>query len=292
MFSLAKTLIKTTLIGTTVIGVTAGAALLTAGPKRVGAVIDQTVESVKHAIDERIDDPVALRSRLRELEAQYPERIASLRADHAELKSQILQLERERAISRRVVELADEDLAMLRPALGEASAQAVSLSGASDDHLTAVMVENRVWSARRAQAKVRQVENTRNAHATRAADAEHSLVYLRQQSGRFEEAIAQLESEQAEFRVQLDQLNRQVDSIQRNQRLIEMLAERKRTLEECESYDCASLDQVTGKLGLILDRQAAELDVLSSTADAFDYEDLAREELGRERELAAPNHSR
>lgn len=288
MFSLAKTLIKTTLIGITVIGVTAGAALLTAGPNRVGAVIDQTVESVKHVIDERIDDPVALRSRLRELEAQYPERIASLRADHAELKSQILQLERERAISRRVVELADEDLAMLRPALGEASAQAASMSGVNDDRLTAVMVESRVWPVRRAQAKVRQVENTRNAHATRAADAEHSLVYLRQQSDRFEEAIGQLESEQAEFRVQLDQLNRQVDSIQRNERLIEMLAERKRTLEECESYDCASLDQVTGKLGLILDRQAAELDVLSSTADAFDYEDLARDELGRERDLAAP----
>lgn len=288
MFSLAKSLFKTTLIGTAVVGALGGAALLAAGPHRAKAVMHQVRDQVSHAIDARLDDPIALRNKLRELEAQYPERIASLRGDHAELKQQIAQLERERAISERVVELAEEDLEILRPVFEEATAQA---GGTSHARLAAVAFDDQVYSLQRAEAKIRQVENTRHAHATRAADAEHSLTYLHQQSARFEEAVAQLEAEQAEFRIQLEQLNRQVDSIERNERLIDMLAERKRTLEECESYDCASLDQVTGKLEQILTRQSAELDVLSTNAEAVSYEDLAREELNRRSELedyAAP----
>ncbi|MEE8468194.1 MAG: hypothetical protein V3T22_07050, partial [Planctomycetota bacterium] len=88
-----------------------------------------------------------------------------------------------------------------------------------------------------------------------------------------------LESEQVQFQAQLFALNRQVDSIQRNERLIEILAERKRTLEECTSYDVSSLDQITGKLDQILTRQAAHLDVLSSVQQAVNYEDMAREQL-------------
>lgn len=289
MFSLAKSLFKTTLIGTAVVGALGGAALLAAGPHRAKAVMHQVRDQVSHAIDARLDDPIALRNKLRELEAQYPQRIASLRADHAELRQQIGQLERERAISERVVELAEEDLAVLRPIFEEATAGAAA--GTPHARLAAVAFDDQIYSLQRAEAKIRQVDNTRQAHATRANDAEHSLTYLRQQSARFEEAVAQLEAEQAAFRIQLEQLNRQVDSIERNERLIDMLAERKRTLEECESYDCASLDQVTGKLQQILTHQSAELDVLSSTAEAVSYEDLAREELNRRSELegyAAP----
>ena len=80
-------------------------------------------------------------------------------------------------------------------------------------------------------------------------------------------------------------LNRQVDSIQRNERLIEMLADRKRTLEECTSYDVSSLDQITGKLEQILIRQAGWLDVLSSDQQAVNYEDMAREQLNDEQRV-------
>lgn len=276
MFSIFKSLFKTTLIGTAVIGTLAGGALLLAGPGRTRAVLHQVRTRVASVIDQNIDDPVALRNNLRELEREYPKRIATLRGDLAELNQQIRQLGRERAISLRVVELADEDLAVLRPMLEQATA---SVAGSHHARLAAVSFDDKVYSVQRASTKVRQIQNTRAAHANRAADAEHSLTYLRQQLDRFEEAMAQLEAEQAEFQIQLFQLNRQVDSIQRNERLIEMLAERKRTLEECTSYDVSSLDQITGKLDQILTRQAAHLDVLSSVQQAVNYEDLAREQL-------------
>lgn len=271
-----KKLLKTTVL----VGVLAGGAAVLAGPGRTNAVIHDVKTRVERAIDSRLDDPIALRQRLRELERAYPERIATLRGDLAELEGQIRELDRERAISLRVVELAEEDLAVLGPRLEEAAAAASEGEGRA--RLAAVSFGADVYTLQRAAAKLRQIENTRVAHANRAADAEHGLTYLRQQSVRFAEALAQLETEQAQFQAQLFQLNRQVDSIQRNERLIEVLAERKRTLEECSSYDAASLDQITGKLDRILTHQAARLDVLSTARDAQDYEQLAREELDDE----------
>lgn len=278
MFSLFKSVFKTTLIGTAVLGTVGGAALVAAGPGRTRAVLHEVKTRVSTAIDAHLDDPIALREKLIQLERAYPDRIAQLRADRAELQQQIGQLERERAISQRVVELADQDLAMLRPRVEEATALA---AGQQQARLASVAFQDEVFSLQRAALKVRQIENTKSAHSTRAEDADHSLVYLRQQATRFDETLSQLESEQAAFQVQLSQLNRQVDSIQRNERLIEMLAQRQRTLDECASHDCASLDQVTGKLEQILTRQAAELDVLSAAREQVDYEDLAREELRR-----------
>ena len=281
MISLFKSMFKTTLIGTAILGTLAGGVLIAARPEQAKAVLHQVRAKVSQAIDERIDDPIALRNKLRELERAYPERIANLRGDLAELNGQILQLDRERAISERVVQLADEDLAFLRPRVEEA-AEATASRSRDEARLAAIAFDHQVYSLRSAVTKLRQIENTRAAHATRAADAEHSLAYLRQQAGRFGEAIGQLEAEQAEFQVQLSQLDRQVDSIQRNERLIEMLAERKRTLEQCTAYDVSSLDQITGKLEQILTRQAAQLDVLATVSTEVDYEELAREELIRE----------
>ena len=283
MFSIFKTAFKTTLIGTAVLGAMAGGALLVAGPARTKAVLHDVKTKVTRAIDARLDDPVQLRNKLRDLEREYPRRIANLRTDLAELLAQTRQLGRERAISLRVVELADGDLAVLRPKLQEAVAAAggVGAGGVGNGRarLAAIAFDDKVYSLQRASAKVRNAENTRMAHANRAADAEHSLTYLSQQAARFQEVLGQLETEQAEFQVQLFQLNRQVDSIHRNERLIEMLADRKRTLEECSSFEVVSLEQITGKLQQILTRQEAELDVLSSVQDQVQYEDLAREQL-------------
>ena len=284
LLSMFKSVFKTSLIGTAVLGTLAGGALIAAGPGRAKAVVGEVRSRVSQAIDARLDDPISLRNKLRDLEREYPQRIAGLRGDLSELEAQISQLERERAISERVVQLADEDLAVLRPRLEEAAQGAASESG-DQVRLAAIAFDDQVYSLRRAASKVKQIENTRSAHATRADDAQHSLTYLRTQAVRFEETIAQLESEQAEFQVQLAQLNRQVDSIQRNERLIDMLAERKKTLDECASHQCASLDQITGKLEQILTRQSAELDVLATTQEHVDYEDLAREELRRASEV-------
>ncbi len=277
--TLLKKLIKFTLGATLVVTVLAGGTLLLAGPSRSRAMAEDLRQRINSAIDESIDDPAALRSQLRELEKEYPRRIRKVSSDLASLRADVAQIERERRISLRVVELADEDLAKLDSVLEEASQNvAASDLGPARARLTAVVVGERAYTLQGAQAKRRQIENTRNAHAARAADAEGQLVFLRQQEQQFAATLAQLEAEQAQFSTQLQQLNVQVDSIQRNERLIELLNKRKRTLEECASYDVASLDQLTGKLQEILTRQTARLDQLTASEEARSYEEIAREE--------------
>jgi chromosome segregation ATPase len=284
MFSLCKKFFLTALIATLGLGVVGVGLAVVGGPERSKAVLQGVHTRVTEMIDEHIDDPIALRNQLRELERTYPERISAVRSDLVELQSQARQLRREKAISHRVVALAEEDLTELMPRLEEAHAVARSQGG--NDRVGFQLVSLRFsdgdYSLDRADAKVRQIKNTRSAHAARAHDAERSLAYLGQQLGRFTEVLNQLESEQVQFQAQLFALNRQVDSIQRNERLIEMLAERKRTLDECSNYDVVSLDQVTGKLEQILTLQEAELDVLSSQSEHVDYVDRARDELRAE----------
>jgi septal ring factor EnvC (AmiA/AmiB activator) len=276
MFRMFKGLFKTAVIATGVLGAVAGGALLVAGPARAKAVVHQMQASVLSSIDDAIEDPVRLRAELQKLEREYPKRIASVRKDLAELNEQVRQLERERAISERVVAMAHEDLVGLEP----------KVQAALDDHtgtgraqLAAIVFDDHVYSFQLASSKVRQLKQIVVAHQNRAADAKHDLTYLTQQTARFEELLGQLEAERAQFQTQIFQLSRQVDSIQRNENLIALLEKRKRSFEQVQNFDVSTLEQLTGRLEMIRTRQEAELDHLSAVRDQVGYEDMARAEL-------------
>jgi chromosome segregation ATPase len=282
MFSMMKKFVKGGLALAAVAGLVGVGAALIAGPARSRAVLHQVQENIHSAIDQAVDDPTALRTQLMELEKQFPARIAQVRNDLAELSEQIRQLERERTISQKVVALADRDLAELEPKVSEAAARRES----GDVRLAAIELDDHVMSYDRAYSKLAQIRQTRTTYQNRANDAEHDLVYLNQQASRLEELLLQLETERAEFQAQLQQLERQVDAVARNQRLISMLEKRSRTIEECSRYESASLDQITARLGEIRSRQEAELDVLASSQRLTDYEQEARLELDAEARTA------
>jgi len=284
MTSIIKNLFKLAVIT----AITFTIALNVVGSDRTGAVIHDVQAKISQAIDNSLDDPVALRRELRKLDQEYPARISKVRKDLAGLTTDITLLEREAAISGRVVELANEDLAQLNPAMKEATSRATVEPRA---HIVAFVLNDELYTLKNASRRQRQIVNTRDAHAGRASEATQQLAFLRQQESQFREVLQQLEAEQVQFRTQLDQLNRQVDSIQRNARLIDLLDKRRRTLEECSTYDVASLDQLTGKLGQILTEQSVELDLLTTVESQKDYEDTARDQLLEEtgpRGVAAP----
>ena len=267
MFSCIKGFMKAGFITAAVLAATGVGLLAIAGEGRTRAIVHQVHESVLEQIDGQIQDPSALRSQLQELEREYPKKIAMVRGDLSELQHEIRLLERDKAVAQRVVGLIDEDLA--RMASGEARAVPVAFGG-------------HVYSFERAQNKTRNVRNTRIAYANRAADAEHDLTYLHQQAERLEGLATELEAERAEFQLQISQLSRQVDAIARNERLINMLEDKSRTLEECSRYDIGGLDHITSRLSEIRFRQEAELDLLSGPQEEDDYESLARIQLSAE----------
>lgn len=260
-----------------------GLALVIAGPQRASAIASQAHSAILSHIDGNIDDPVALRSQLRDLEREYPERIAQVRGDLAELNLQLRQLEREQAVAERVVSLAERDIETLQPLVAEAAAsQGVAPAGHGVRTVVSVQFDNRTLSLGQAQTRLNQVQHTRVAYANRAADASHDVIYLQQQAEQLEALLTQLESERSQFQSQLWQLDRQVDAIARNDKLIDMLEKRQRTIEECSRYEVASLDQMVTRLGEVRARQQAELDLLTGNPSEVSYEDVAKMQLDSE----------
>lgn len=254
------------------------------GPQRAGALLSQAQDSIIERIDAHIDDPVALRAELRELEHQYPERISKVRGDLAELDQQIAQLQRDQAVAERVVALADRDLEHLQPLLAEAEA-AVNSPVNGIRNVASIRFDNRAYSLDQAYTRANQITQTRIAYANRAADASHDLLYLQTQSEQLADLLSQLETERTQFQAQLWQLDRQVDAIARNESLIDMLEDRQKTIEELKGFDVANLDQMVAKLASVRARQQAELDVLTDAGKPVEYEDLARMQLDSEKGL-------
>ncbi len=275
MAGICKKIIRTAVIGSLVTGAAVGGTVLIAGPQRSAAIFDQVHETVVEKIDENINDPVALRAQLRDLASEYPERIKELRGDLAELQEQIRQLNREKKISERVVDLAKRDLNALAPAV------------ASNGEGTLVSVNSNGRYATVENNRARHIRQTQAVYSSRAAEAAHDLVYLTQQEGRMVELLEQIEGEFANFQGQVWQLERQVDAIARNDRLIDLMADRKKTLDELSRFEVISLDQMVSRLAEMRSRQEAELEMLATDRRRTDYESLARMDLVDEEEAFA-----
>ena len=305
MFTLLKKTVKFTLVTGLVVGGTAAAAVAVLGDGRARAVTSQIQAHVMEQIDRAIEDPHALRAQIIELQKEYPSRINQVRGDLAELDEEIRQLQRDQAISLRVVELANADLEELDSQLASFGAGSAGSAGSASNaayssvgshgaesngtgnhgraRLSAAVTSSvGVLSYDRAVARRNQIAGTRGAYANRAADADYSLTYLAQQRQRLADLLMKLETEQAEFRTQVSSLNRQIEAIERNDRLIEQLERFSETFSECSAYEATSLDNVTNRLASIRSRQEAELDVLAKSEERATYEDLARMQIAQE----------
>lgn len=265
MFGFIKGVSKTAFLATLSVAAITGGSLLIAGPGRTMAVAHELKSKVASAIDQGLDDPIALRRQLVEIEREYPERIGEVRKDLAGLRSDIARLEQERAVCARVVVLANEDLDSLRAELP--SAQPTARGG---------------LRMRSSSSRVRHLEQIVLANEGKAIDAGADLEALRSQESRMTQVLEQLEAERAQFQVQLSQLERQVASIARNDRMIELMEKRQRTMDRIRSWDAVSLDQIQGRIQSIRAEQEARLDVLTQDQGVVDYEELARQELRSE----------
>ncbi len=267
-------------------GLVGGTALLAAGPEtraRVGALFTQARNNVNSAIDSQISDPVALRAQLRSLAEQYPPRIAAVRGDLAELKEQVAQLNRELEVSERVMELSQVDHDQMQQLIARAQeAQAGMASYASDApsaRQVRIVFASQSLSMDQAFEKCNKIQQVHAAYGQRAADIQRDLSYLEQQETRLTSLLDQLATEHTQFQTQLFALDRQVDSIARNDRLIEVMERRQRTIDQQSRYSAASLDQIQGRLADIRARQEARLEALGTTTATTNYENRAKYDL-------------
>lgn len=276
MFAFIGKTLKVGVLSALLLGLAGAGAFAVMGTGRTHAVVSEVRSNLLETIDAHLDNPALMRQQIRELEREYPARIAQVQGDLAEIRHEIGQLEREVAVSERVVALAGEDFDRLQD---QVAGQIPVEPGA---RLVSVRLDGETLGAEVAHGKLERIRATQAAYANRAADARHDLGYLEKQAARLEELLAKLQGEQAEFRAQVVGLNRQIDAIARNERLIGLLEKRNRTIEECSNYEAVSLHQITSKLDQIKGKQEAALDLLAVEEHSTDYEDVARSQIASE----------
>lgn len=275
MCFLFKKLFRTAVVGAALTAAVVGGTAMVVGPDRVGAMFDQVSTDVKARFDANLDDPVVLKRRLQHVSEKYPEQIAIVRADLQDLRAEMERLEQERRISDRVVELIDEDLAQLVPAVERAA-------DAGGARLAAVSFDGEVMSARRARIRATEIQRERSARARTAEDAAHNLELLGAQEQHFVEYLEKLEADEAELNAKIAQLTGEIENVARTDRLIEMLEEREATLRSCERFEIESLDGLYAAIERKRIEQEARLDRLTAGAELKSYEQMAAEDIAAE----------
>ncbi len=258
---------KTVVRGVVITALAGGVLVAVAGPQRVGALVHQTRGNIVSVIDSNIDDPILLRAQIKKLEAQYPGKIAEVRSDLAEVQTQIAQLEREQQIASKVVALAGEDLSVVDAQIAQARVTQTANPGA----IVRISFNNQPVDLDDAYSTRQQIEQTRNLYATRAQDLKVDLGYLRDQEVQLADLHERLTTEQAEFQAKLFQLDAQIDTIARNDRLIDMMEDRQATIDEHSRFQANSLDQLNARLGNIRTEQRSRLEAIARKDQNTDY---------------------
>jgi len=262
---------KTIVRGVVITALAGGVLVAVAGPQRVGYMIHQTRANVVGVIDSNIEDPIMLRAQIKNLEAQYPQKIAEVRSDLTEVQTQISQLDRELQVAVKVINLAGMDLETVSGQLTQARYTQESNPGA----IVRVSFNNKAIDLDDAYAKRNQIQQTRDMYAARATDLQTDLGYLNDQELQLAELLERLESERSEFQAKLFQLDAQIDTIARNERLIDMMEDRQDTIDAHSNFQANSLDQLNGRLSGIRTEQRARLEAIAGRDADKNYVDEA-----------------
>ena len=263
---------KTVVRGVVITALAGGVLVAVAGPQRAHAMYSQTRGAITNVIDSNIDDPILLRTQIKKLEAQYPSKIAEVRSDLSEVQTQIAQLQREQQIATKVVALASNDLGVVDAQI----AQARVTQSANPGAIVRISFNNKPVDLDDAYAKRQQIEQTQNLYSTRSQDLSTDLGYLKDQESQLADLLDRLVTEQSEFQAKLFQLDAQIDTIARNDRLIDMMEDRQETIDAHSRFQANSLDQLNSRLSNIRNEQRARLEAIANKDNSKSYIDEAQ----------------
>jgi hypothetical protein len=272
---LCKGVIRLGVIG----GLAAGTVVIAANTSpRFAALLHQTKTSVIGMIDSKIDDPVVLRAQLRDLERQYPTRIAEIRRELSQLDQQIEGMKQDKLVAAGVVELVQADLAQLKGLLEQAEAA----RSESPTRVISVRFDGGVVPLDQAYANGARLRSTLAAYAARVESAERDMAFLEDQREQLIELASTLEAEQMQFQAQIWQLDSQIAMIERNEKMINLVEARSKRLDELDRFEASSLTQLTDRMAQIRSEQEQRLAQLNRRG-VTDYEQAVKNRLESER---------
>jgi chromosome segregation ATPase len=249
-----------------------GATTLIVGPQRVYAGFAMIRGKAQNAVDSLVSDPVALRHQLEGLSKEYPNRIADVRGEMAEVDHQIAQFSRDIEIAQRVVAMTTKDLDELGTLVARAEESAKGTT-----RPVSIRYGGTKFDLEEAYNEGRRIQHVRTSYDQRQAHDQQQLNFLTQQKQRLNDIFTKLETEYSTFQTQLWALDRQIDAIERNERLITLTEEQQATLASYEKFGkVGSLKQIEGKLAELRARQEAQLGQLAKQGVNTDYENRAQ----------------
>lgn len=265
-----KGLLRWGLISAAVVG---GTTILV-GPERVAAGFDQVRTMASHVFEDFVDDPVALRRQLQGLADQYPDRIAEVRSEIAQIDVQVDQLVHDNEVADRVIALTSDDLEEIRLAVTDAQT--------SRDAGHKVSIRRGAFRVNldQARSEARRIAGIRGTYKDRLVSNDQQITLISNQRERLTEILTQLENEYGQFEEKLWTLDRQIDAIERNDRLITMTEEQQEILSDYEKLGkVGNLRQLEAKLEELRFTQEAQLQALEKHGVRSDYERQARDEI-------------
>ena len=154
--------------------------------------------------------------------------------------------------------------------------QARATQNANPGAIVRISFNNKPIELDDAYAKRQQIEQTQSLYATRAQDLNIDLGYLNDQESQLSDLLERLVGEQSKFQAKLFQLDAQIDTIARNDRLIDMMEDRQDTIDAHSRFQANSLDQLNSRLGNIRTEQRARLEAIAGKENGKSYIDEAQ----------------
>jgi hypothetical protein len=257
-------------------GLALGGLTLLIGPHKVAAGLHQIRVKAQTVIDQVTDEPAALRHQLQVLANEYPDRIAKVRGELAEVNHELAEFDRDAEVSARVVAMTTDDLVELKTLVVKAR----NVSNPNTYRSTFVRFKGIRFDIDQAHSEGNRINSVRISYQDRLAGDQQQTSLLSEQKGRLVEILDRLESEYTTFQDQMWQLDRQIDAIERNERLIEMTKELQATLSDYDSWGkIGNLKQLEGKLAQLRTVQSAQLETLRNTGIRWDYAKKAAQQL-------------
>jgi chromosome segregation ATPase len=268
---IGKTIFRTALLG----GLVVGGATLLLGPHRMAAGFHTVRANIQDVVDSCTDDPMALRRQLQAIADELPEKIGELRAEINQVDRQIAQMTRDSEIAQGVVAMTSDHLEDLDVLLTRATA-----TRESTGQIVQVRFKARRYNISSARNEFNRIGQIRETYRDRLANNVRDLEYLQEQKDRLVDLLGKMEQEEATIDAQMWQIDRKIEAIARNEKLVDRLEEREKSFSEFDStFDFSSLEQLQARLDEWETKVQARLERFDRRADNKSYENEVKWQL-------------